>query len=69
LFVIALGCSLIAGYGMAGSRTKGRVYVLGYTMITVLTIYVIFDVEYPRRGLIRLDEWDQLLVDVRASMN
>jgi hypothetical protein len=37
-------------------------------MITVLTIYVILDLEYPRRGLIRLDEWDQLLVDVRQGM-
>lgn len=68
LSLLALGCSLIGGYGMAGSKTKGRLYVLGFTMITVLTVYVILDIEFPRRGLIRLDEWDRLLVDVRESM-
>src|SRR4029077_16421994 len=32
-------------------------------------IYVIIDVEYPRAGLIRLQSFDQLLVDVREGMN
>jgi hypothetical protein len=69
LFVLALVCSLLAGYSQAGGgRGQSRLYVLGFTTITVLTIAVILDMEYPRIGLIRLDAWDQLLVDVRQSM-
>jgi hypothetical protein len=30
---------------------------------------VIIDLEYPRMGLIRVDAFDQALVDLRAGMN
>jgi len=33
------------------------------------TIYVILDVEYPRVGFIRIDQTDQVLIDLRKSMN
>ena len=32
------------------------------------TLYVILDFEYPRLGLIRIDDFDKLLVDVREAM-
>jgi hypothetical protein len=32
------------------------------------TFYVILDFEYPRLGFIRIDDFDNLLVQVRASM-
>ena len=35
----------------------------------VIIICVIIDIEYPRGGLIRLETFDQVLVDVRAGMN
>ena len=34
-----------------------------------ISIYVIQDLEYPRIGLIRVDAFDQLLEQVRASMH
>ena len=33
-----------------------------------LAVYVILDMEFPRFGLIRVDAFDQALIDVRASM-
>jgi hypothetical protein len=33
-----------------------------------LTIYVIFDLDYPRFGFIRLDFADQGLIDLLAEM-
>jgi len=33
-----------------------------------LALYVILDLEFPRLGFIRLDAYDQMLVDVRESM-
>jgi hypothetical protein len=37
-------------------------------MMTVMTVYVILDAEYPRAGLIRLEAADQLLVELRDGM-
>jgi hypothetical protein len=34
-----------------------------------LSIYLILDIEYPRLGLIRIDAFDQSLIELRASMN
>jgi hypothetical protein len=31
-------------------------------------LFVILNLEYPRRGVIRIDAIDQVLVDVRESM-
>jgi len=68
LAALALACSLMAGYGMAGSATRSWVHILGFAVILTITVYVIMDLEYPRLGLIRVDAFDQVLVDVRASM-
>jgi hypothetical protein len=32
------------------------------------TFYVILDFEYPRLGLIRIDDFDRLIAEVRATM-
>jgi len=33
-----------------------------------LTVYVIMEIEYPRLGLIRVDDADQSLMELRARM-
>ncbi len=69
LAVLPMICSLLAGYDVAG---KGRslVHMLGFVVILTITIYVILDYEYPRAGFfIGLDSADQLLVNLRQSMN
>ena len=68
LAILALACSLLAGYGMAGGKLRSWAHMLGFSAILTLTFYVILDLEFPRIGLIRIDALDQLLVNVRASM-
>lgn len=68
LVALALGCALLAGHGMAGAKTRDWTRMVAFAAVMALTVYVIFDIEYPRIGLIRLDAIDQLLVDVRNSM-
>jgi hypothetical protein len=67
LFCLGLICSLLAGYRMASHR-RSWLHIFGFTIITVIIVYVILDVEYPRVGLIRLEASDQLLVQVRENM-
>ena len=68
LFMLGLICSLLAGYRMASGQHRSWLHILAFATITVIIVYVIIDVEYPRAGLIRLQAFDQLLVDVREGM-
>lgn len=68
LFILGLICSLLAGYRMAVGPNRSWLHILSFLLITVTIIYVIIDVEYPRAGLIRLANFDQVLIDVRTHM-
>ena len=69
LFGLGLGCSVLAGYSMAHGTLRKWPHMIAFAAITALTVYVILDLEFPRLGLIRLDAFDQVLVDLRKSMN
>ena len=69
LFSVGLMCALLAGYRMASAQYRSWLHILGFTVITVVVVYVILDLDYLREGLIRLQTADQLLVKVRQSMN
>jgi hypothetical protein len=67
LFVFSCGSALMAGYSMKpGSRDW--LYTIGLALAVTLTVYTIMDVEYPRRGLIRLRHTDDTLISLRDSM-
>ncbi len=68
LAVLALATSLFAGDGMAGSKSRSWVHVLGFAAMLSLTVYVILDIEYPRLGFIRLDAGDRVLIELREGM-
>jgi hypothetical protein len=69
LFAVALTASALAGYSMAASPTRRWFHVIGFALVVAVTVYVILDIEYPRLGLIRVDAFDQALVELRASMD
>lgn len=68
LAVFALGGAMLAGYGMAGSKRRSWIHWLAFALILSVTFYVILDIEYPRIGLIRLDAFDQALIDLRHGL-
>lgn len=69
LGIISLLCALLAGYEMGGSAVRSWIHTLAFALILAFTVYLILDLEYPRFGLIRLEHFDQVLVDLRNSMN
>lgn len=69
LFGLGLGCSVLAGYSMAHGTLRKWPHMIAFAAITSLTVYVILDLEYPRLGLIRLDAFDQVLVELRDTIN
>jgi hypothetical protein len=68
LFGMALAAALMAGYGMAGARSRSWMHQLVFAATIAISVYVIIDVEYPRAGLIRVDAFDQALEDLLNSM-
>jgi hypothetical protein len=69
LGLLVLAGSLLAGFSMASGKTHSWFHNVAFASIMALAIYVILDFEFPRVGLIRLNVFDQALVDVLQSMN
>lgn len=69
LGLLVLASSLLAGYGMANGKVRNWFHASAFALIMTIAIYVILDFEFPRMGLIRVNAYDQVLVDVRQSMN
>jgi hypothetical protein len=68
LAVLALAGALLAGYGMAGGQSRNWIHMVAFSLTIAAAAYVILDLEYPRLGLIRVDQFDRALVELRATM-
>lgn len=69
LMLLILASALLVGFGMAKSARRSNLHVFAFAACTAVAIYLIIDLEYPRLGFIRIDAYDQALVDLRASMD
>ena len=67
LAVAALAASLFAGYDMAGER-RNWIYMAGIAATIAIVTFVVVDLEYPRLGIVRVDDFDQLIVQLRAGL-
>jgi hypothetical protein len=69
LALALLASCVLAGYSMALSGSRNWVHIVVFSLLFSAVIYVNVDFEYPRmRGLIQLDEMDQLLVQTLDRM-
>jgi len=69
LLLLALGSSIVAGFGMGDAGKRPWLHTLVYAAALTITVYTIIDLEFPRIGIIRVDRYDQTLIDQRNSMN
>jgi len=69
LGILVFGGSVISGYELSGAKHRRLLHALSFAALMAGVLYIIIDLEYPRIGMIRLDQFDQVLVDVRNSMN
>ena len=67
LFGIGLVCALLIGHRSARAP-RSWFHVMIYAIATGICFFVILDIEYPRAGLIRLVEYDEVLVDLLKSI-
>ena len=69
LVVLTLAGALLAGHAMASHPRWSWTHVLALATVMSATVYIIIDLEYPRLGIIRVDAVDDVLVDLRKSMD
>ena len=68
LAVLMLIASILAGYGMSGSSTRRWSHVIAFVLIMSITAWIIVNLEFPRVGVIGVEDFDQAIVEVRATM-
>jgi hypothetical protein len=67
LFALSCGCAFFAGYNMTDPH-RNLLHIIAFAAVISLTIYGTLEIEYPRKGLIRLSSTDQAFTDLRNSM-
>ena len=68
MFAIALACAGLTGYRASTSEHPSHFYNILLAAITACVLYLILDIEYPSKGLIRLDTVNQVLVELMKAM-
>lgn len=68
LALLVLVSGLFSGFGMAKAKHQSWLHLVGFSAVLALAVYLILDLEYPRLGLIRVTSSDQVLVELRATM-
>jgi len=68
LIFLSLLASLLAGYGMAFAKRRNWLHMIIFALLVSLTLYVIFDFEYPRHGVIHLQEADYVYIELWKTM-
>lgn len=61
LAILAFGGALMGGFAMATSRGRNWFHRTAYALFLTLSVYVIIDLEFPREGFIRLDDFDEAI--------
>jgi hypothetical protein len=67
LFILSGGSAFLAGYGMTAS-TRSWLYTVAFAFAVTLTIYATLEIEYPSKGIIRLTNTDEVLIQLHDSM-
>lgn len=68
LTLMVLVSALLAGFGMAKAPQLSRLHVFGFAAVTTIALYLIIDLEFPRLGLVRVDNFDREVLELRDSM-
>jgi hypothetical protein len=69
LLLLALVCSLLAGFGMAVSKHRSWLHIAAFALIAVITVFVVLEIEYPRIGILTVENrYDKVLLDLRKAM-
>ncbi len=64
LGVIALLSSFLTGYSTAKKKYRSHVYILSYLLIVTVTLFITFNLELPRIGMLRVTSFDKVITNI-----
>ena len=67
LFLICMTAALMVGYA-AGPKADWTM-VISFSLMIAMTVYLIIDLDRPRRGVINLDVANEFIVQLRSMFN
>lgn len=67
LVALALVAALLAGIGFGAKHRKDWIHELAFAVIMTMTIYITIDLEYPRAGLLRVDAFEDAVIDFNRN--
>ena len=65
LFLLSCVCSFYIGYMFVGKKKFDWVMAMIFCLLTSLVVFVIFDLDRPRRGFIKLDQMNNAIVELK----
>lgn len=68
LFIFAVASALLIGYNLANNPKRPYFHVVLFCFLISAIVYVIVDLEYPRKGLFQIQMGDQVLTDTLEGM-
>lgn len=68
LVIVALASSFLSGMAMAKSPLRPWPHILAFTLVISATVFVILDIEHPRRGFVKIGISDQVMMELLDSM-
>lgn len=66
LCLMILVSAFLSGYG-SKNMERNKVLVIAFAFITTLALYLVIDLDMPRRGFVNLNSAEQLLVKLRDN--
>jgi len=68
LVIMACACAFFVGYTISGKERFDWLLIPGFCLLTSMIVFLIFDIDRPRRGLITLDKINKSIVDLRKMI-
>ncbi|MBP8097696.1 MAG: hypothetical protein KAY03_00115 [Arenimonas sp.] len=67
LFGLAFCSAVLAGHGMAGSTRRDWLHAISFVVIMSLALFLILDFEFPRVGLITVNEFESIVFKLTGA--
>jgi hypothetical protein len=65
LFLLSCVCTFYIGYSAANKEKFSWMLAMIFCLLTSMVVYVIFDMDRPRRGFIKLDQMNNAIVELK----
>lgn len=68
LFLLTVVSGFLIGYSSKGDGINW-IIVCGFALVMIMTIYIIIDLDRPRRGIINMDQTQEKMIELRSLFN